>query len=208
MASASSSAKVWDFHSKEKLVEFKHDEIASVGFTSNQSLIVATLIDNEVETWDAAKNTKIATMSGHKDLVISAAFNRDATRLITGSRDASARVWDTATGEEIAELHGWGDRVYSTRATPVMEGMELGNTVEWVSFSDDNIHAISVPRLVGTRVWDVRYATLSGKDLVAELCATKLPNMTTLTRDEMRLIGYPDNAPPIDACGEISDLTK
>ena len=84
----------------------------------------------------------------------------------------------------------------------------MGNPINWVALSDDNIHAISVPKGIGGRIWDVRYALLSGKELVAELCATGLPNMTTLTRNEMRLIGYPDNAPVIDVCGEISDTAR
>jgi hypothetical protein len=39
----------------------------------------------------------------------------------------------------------------------------------------------------------------SAKDLLAEACA-RLTGVTTLTRDEMRLAGYPDSVPEIDVC--------
>jgi len=37
------------------------------------------------------------------------------------------------------------------------------------------------------------------KDLLAQACA-RLSRLTKLTRDEMRLAGYPDSMPEIDIC--------
>jgi hypothetical protein len=42
---------------------------------------------------------------------------------------------------------------------------------------------------------------MSVRDLLAQACA-RLAGVMTLTRDEMRLAGYPDNMPPIDVCKE------
>ena len=83
--------------------------------------------------------------------------------------------------------------------------MEMGRAIYWVSLARDNVHAISSPRY-RPRVWETRYALSPTKDLVAELCATALPNVTTLTRDEMRLIGSPDSAPLTNVCAEISPV--
>jgi hypothetical protein len=41
------------------------------------------------------------------------------------------------------------------------------------------------------------------KDLVAEACTRRLRGLTKLTRDEMRLAGYPDSKPEIDVCAGV-----
>jgi hypothetical protein len=43
----------------------------------------------------------------------------------------------------------------------------------------------------------------SAKDLIAEACARRLGRLSILTRDEMRLAGYPDATPEIDVCAGI-----
>jgi hypothetical protein len=44
---------------------------------------------------------------------------------------------------------------------------------------------------------------MSAKDLITEVCTRRLRGFTTLSRDEMRLAGYPDTAPEIDVCSRI-----
>jgi hypothetical protein len=46
---------------------------------------------------------------------------------------------------------------------------------------------------------------MSVKGLLAEACA-RLTGLTKLTRDEMRLAGYPDSRPEIDVCRQESDI--
>jgi hypothetical protein len=48
-------------------------------------------------------------------------------------------------------------------------------------------------------IWDVHLATMSAKSLFAEACA-HLGDSTKLTRDEMRLAGYPDSTREINVC--------
>jgi hypothetical protein len=42
---------------------------------------------------------------------------------------------------------------------------------------------------------------MSAKNLLVEACA-RLDGATKLTRDEIRLVGYPDSKPEIDVCKE------
>jgi MFS family permease len=51
------------------------------------------------------------------------------------------------------------------------------------------------------RLWAAILQTMSAKGLLAEVC-TRLAGLTKLTRDEMRLAGYPDSQPQIDVCNE------
>jgi hypothetical protein len=55
------------------------------------------------------------------------------------------------------------------------------------------------------RIWDAHFATMSTKDLVIEVCTRRLRGLVTLSRDEMRLAGYPDSMPGIDSARESSE---
>jgi len=50
------------------------------------------------------------------------------------------------------------------------------------------------------RIWDVRFATMATQQLVLELCMRQLCGTARLSRDEMRLAGYPESTPEIDVC--------
>ena len=109
-------------------------------------------------------------------------FSSDGSRIVTGSDDRTARIWDSATGKEIAVLRGHDAQVDSAAFSP--DGSRI------VTGSKDNT----------ARIWNVRVATTSSQDLVAEVCQRRLHGLTRLTRDEMRLAGYADNEPEIDVC--------
>jgi len=53
------------------------------------------------------------------------------------------------------------------------------------------------------RIWDVHFATMSTQGLVDEVCKRRLHGFTTLSRDEMRLAGYPDDMLEIDLCAGV-----
>jgi len=112
--------------------------------------------------------------------VSSAAFSPDGSRIVTASGDKTARIWDAATAQEIAVLRGHDHFVHSAAFSP--DGSRI------VTASWDNT----------ARIWDAHLETMSAKDLLAEACARS--GVTTLTRDEMRLAGYPDSVPEIDVC--------
>jgi WD40 repeat protein len=110
----------------------------------------------------------------------SADFSPDGARIITASNDRTTRVWDAATGKEIAVLRGHEGSVRSAVFSPDGAGV--------VTASEDRT----------ARLWDVRFATSSTQQLVAEVCRRRLRGLTTLSRDEMRLVGYAEEAFQID----------
>ena len=78
----------------------------------------------EVELWDIATRTNIATLKGHSDRVISVSFSPDSTILASGSEDRTVKLWDVATRKNIATLEGhvsnnsWRDGVNSVAFSP------------------------------------------------------------------------------------------
>lgn len=67
------------------------------------------------------------------------------------------------------------------------------------AFSGDGSRIVTASADCIARLWDVRFETIRTGDLVAEVCTRLLPGRTACTRNDMRLAGYPDEKPPIDA---------
>src|SRR5262249_42235336 len=109
------------------------------------------------------------------------AFSPDGSRIVTASSDNTARIWDAASAREIAVLRGHDSYVNSA------------------AFSPDGSRIVTASSDKTARIWDARLETRGVKGLVAEACA-HLAGLTKLTRDEMRLAGYPDSVPEIDVC--------
>jgi hypothetical protein len=50
------------------------------------------------------------------------------------------------------------------------------------------------------RIWDAWLETMQAKDHLLEESCARLAGVTKLTRDEMRVAGYPDSVSEIDTC--------
>jgi WD40 repeat protein len=169
------TARLWDAATGKEIAVLRHvDMVQSAAFSPDGKRIVTASNDKTARLWDAATAMEIAVLRGHDIDVWSAAFSPDGTRIVTTSFDKTARLWDAATGKEIAVLRGHDAPVSSA------------------AFSPDGTRIVTAPFDKTAR---------SMKDLLAEAC-TRLTSLTKLTRDEMRLAGYPDSQPQIDVCKE------
>jgi WD40 repeat protein len=113
--------------------------------------------------------------------VWSALFSLDGSRVVTASADNTARIWDASSAKQIAVLRGHEGPVGSAVFSP--DGSRI------VTASQDNT----------ARIWDVRLTAIPPEKLLAEACV-RLAGVTKLTREDMRLAGYPDSIPEIDVC--------
>jgi WD40 repeat protein/energy-coupling factor transporter ATP-binding protein EcfA2 len=178
------TAHIWNAATAKAIAELPHDEsVSSAAFSLDGSRVVTASSDSTVRVWDATTAKMIVVLRGHDDFVSSAAFSPDGSRIVTASGDKTARIWDVATAKEIAVLRGHDDFVSSAAFSP--DGSRI------VTASDDKT----------TRVWEPRVHTMSVRDLITEACV-RLAGVTKLTREEMRLAGYPESMPEIDVCKE------
>jgi WD40 repeat protein len=175
---------VWDVATAKQVAVLRghKDGVFSAAFSPDGSRIVTASYDNTAKIWDVAAAKEIVALAGHQKPVFSAAFVPNGSRIVTASADGTVRVWDAATGKEIVVLRGHEDAIAKAAFGP--EGSRA------VSASDDKT----------ARVWDGHFETMPVRGLIDEVCGHRLPRFSTLTRDEMRLAGYPDNEPLIDVC--------
>ena len=73
------------------------------------------------------------------------------------------------------------------------------SSVNSAAFSPDGSRIVTASSDETARIWEARLQTMSAKDLLVQACA-RLAGLTKLSRDEMRLAGYPDSMPEINVC--------
>jgi WD40 repeat protein len=155
--------------------------IWSADFSPDGTRIVTASEDRTARVWDAATGRELGVLSGHRGIVRFAAFSRDGTRVVTASDDKTARVWDAATAKEIGILRGHRGSVRSAAFDPTRPRV--------VTASEDGT----------ARIWNVDLQFRPLQDIIAQACA-RLSRLSQMTRDEMRLAGYPDSEPLVDLC--------
>jgi WD40 repeat protein len=182
-ASEDKTARIWDAVNAREIAALRGHarEVASAAFSPDGSRIVTASKDETARVWDAASANEIAALRGHAREVASAAFSPDGSRIVTASGDKTVRIWDVASAKEIDVLRGHDDQVTSA------------------AFSPDGSRVVTASSDKTVRIWDTHLQTAPVKDLLMEGCA-RLADLTKLTRDEMRLAGYPQSTPGIDVC--------
>jgi WD40 repeat protein len=221
------TARIWDAATAKEItvLEGHKDMIMSAAFSRDGSRIVTSSVDRTARVWDAATGREIAVLGDHTYHVKYAAFSPDGSRVVTASEDETARIWDATSGRQLAVL-GHGKEVFSASFSPdgtrvvtasknnavhiwdTATAREIavlrrrGSFVRFAAFHPDGARVLVASEDKTARIWDAPIATMPTKALMAEVCL-QLHGLTRLTRDEMRLVGYAEDAPAIDVCAGI-----
>ena len=149
-------------------------------------IAVAPAFDKDGLILDAASAKEVLKLHGHEFGLDAVAFSPDGARIVTGSYDKTARVWDASTGRELAVLRGHDDDVRAAE------------------FSPDGTRILTASSDGTARIWDSHFAMMPAQAIVREVCTHQLTGLTTLSREEMRLAGYPEGTPAIDVCAGVN----
>ena len=107
--------------------EGHQQEIYSLEFSHDSSLIVSGSGDKTARTWDMAScDSKVLLIDDDPNVdvgVRSVAISPDARFVAAGSLDTVVRIWEVATGTLVDCLRGHGDSVYSVAFTPNDKGL-------------------------------------------------------------------------------------
>ena len=99
-------------------LEGHEDDVTSVSFSPDGTLIASGSYDATIKLWDVATKENIATLEGHEGYVTSVSFSPDGTLIASGSYDDTVKLWDVATKENIATLEGHKNTVFSVSFSP------------------------------------------------------------------------------------------
>ena len=92
------------------------DEVSSVAFSTDGTLIVSGSRDGLVRVWDASTGKELNVLNGHTDSVNSVTFSTDGKHIVSGSHDNSVRLWDTSSSKELNVLNG---HIYSVNSVAI-----------------------------------------------------------------------------------------
>ncbi len=148
--------------------------IATIGWGATGS--------GEMQVWDAATGTELATLKGHTRAGLAVALSPDGSMVVTTSEDRTAKVWRAQTGAELVTFRGHAGRIECAAFSPdgalvatggadrvvrmwdAKTGSEVvafkGHTdaVKSVAFNPDGSRLVSAGDTTA-RVWDVRAST-------------------------------------------------
>jgi WD40 repeat protein len=190
------TTRFWDVaggkNNKVGVLRGHENEVNSAVFSPDGSRIVTASGDGTARIWDAqdGKEVLILRTRGAR----SVAFSPDGSRIVTASGDGIARIWDAASGKGIAHLR-------NEQRLPVF--IVDPNSLNSAAFSPDGSRVVTASNDGTARIWNVSFATMSNDKLIAEVCLRRLRGFTTLSLDEMQLVGYTETTPEIDVCAAL-----
>jgi WD40 repeat protein len=216
-ASSDGTARIWDAATGNEIAVFRGHEgfVLSAAFSPDGLHVVTASTDKTARIWDVASAKEITILRGHGERVNSAAFNPDGTLVVTASNDGTARVWDTTIAKEIAVLRGperlavfSPDGLHIVTASDdqiahiwgVMTAKDIADDpLNSASFHADASRFVTGPNGQTAGFLNNGRHTMPVKDFLIGACS-RLGGASKLTRDEMRLAGYPDGMALIDVC--------
>ena len=233
-AGGSGAAHIWDVASGNEIVALRghKDTVFIAAFSPDGTRIVTGSDDETARVWDAENGQPLAVLGENLGIVMSASFSPDGTQIVTASWQP-ARLWDAATAKEIVVLRGHDDYVNSVSFSHDGNRIATASNDKTVRMSGTPKLVVrslccaatrtshrSPPSVLTARALSPHQRTTpcgSGmfisrlcppENLIAEVCTRRLRGLTTMSRDEMRLVGYPDDIPAIDVCAGISQAVS
>lgn len=112
------------------------DDVLSVTFTPNGSLLLAALLDSTVKIYFADSLKFFLSLYGHKLPVLSMDVSSDSTLLVTGSADKNVKIWGLDYGDCHKSIFAHDDSVMSVGFVPGTHYFFTGGKDKLVKYWD------------------------------------------------------------------------
>ncbi|MDE3258590.1 MAG: hypothetical protein OYM47_12205 [Gemmatimonadota bacterium] len=106
-----------------------HGSLSAMALSRDGVALALGHRDGTIYLWDAASNTRIATLEGHTSGIGAVAFSSDGALLASGSWDRTIRLWDMKTRELVETLEGHTGGVTSVSFS--LDGATLASAGGW-----------------------------------------------------------------------------
>ena len=127
------------------------DEITSLSFSPDGTLLASGSRDNTIQLWNVATRQRVATLTGGLEMVSSVLFSPDGTLLAAGVEwkergGGNVELWDVASRQRVAEIFGWNYQMsFSPDGTLLAIGQGLWDVARrlWVALLFDWSYSLS-----------------------------------------------------------------
>ncbi|MGV9247734.1 nSTAND1 domain-containing NTPase [Streptomyces sp. NPDC003710] len=130
------SVVLWDLRGRA-LAAPPFTEVSHAAYSPDGKLLAAADTDHTVRVWDVDRRRPQATLTGHRESVVSVAFAPDGRTLGSAGSDGTVRLWDVPDRRPLGTLEGHRGSVFA------------------VAFAPDGRTAASAGSDGTVRLWDV-----------------------------------------------------
>ena len=96
----------------QSTLSHNNQPVYSLGYSSNNPLLVTGAADKLVRVWNPTTGTLIRTLTGHTDIVTRVGFDRFGQLIYSSSADKTVKIWLAATGKLLQTLSAHQAAVY------------------------------------------------------------------------------------------------
>jgi WD40 repeat protein/HEAT repeat protein len=108
-----------------RTLQTHREEVRSLCFSPDGSLLASASNDNNVKIWNVLSNTEHGILIGHTGRVNSVVFSPDGGLIATGAGDSTMRIWETETALPLRVIRSRVGPVTAVRFSPTGEHVAL-----------------------------------------------------------------------------------
>ena len=153
----------------------------------------------DIEVWDLANNSRLQTLTGHRDRIIGLEWSGAANRLLSADESGRWILWDTSTAKQLSEFDAAATlvQIAASQNGRFAAAIDAAGKVFVVEISEDGSAINRIDDVAGD-VGDARAIALTGTDASDARVATGT-SVKLYSLDSKQLLREVDHGAVVDA---------